>query len=181
MTISSNSSGLRPGVCDSTTRPTSPYEGQMIYETDTDKVLVWNGTTWYPSWNLPWGSVAYLESSTSGTILNAETTLLTLSFDSVANRRYRISYHEPSMFNSNTAVNTFHFRINGTGVTALHTTNVLIGANWYVIMNMSAIATFATGTQTIYVRASEPAATGTSLQRAASSKAYILVEDIGPL
>jgi hypothetical protein len=84
------------------------------------------------------------------------------------------------MFNSNTAVNTFHFRINGTGVTPTHTTRVLIGGGWYVIMNMSSIATFTTGTQTIYVRASEPAATGTSLQRTATSKAYVLVEDIGP-
>jgi len=180
MAISNVSSGLRPGVCTSTTRPQAPFEGQMIYETDTDKVLVWNGTAWYPNWNLPWGTVAYLESSTSGSILNAELTMHTLAFDSLAGRRYRISYHEPSMFNSNTAVNTFHFRINSTGAAALHTTNVLIGAGWNVIMNMSAITTFSTGTQTIYVRASEPAATGTSLQRAATSKAYVLVEDIGP-
>jgi len=34
------------GVCTSSTRPASPYEGQMIYETDTDKVLVWNGSAW---------------------------------------------------------------------------------------------------------------------------------------
>ena len=46
MAISSNSTGLRPGVCTSTTRPTAPYEGQTIYETDTDKVLVWNGSAW---------------------------------------------------------------------------------------------------------------------------------------
>jgi hypothetical protein len=46
MAISNNSTGLRPGVCTSTTRPTAPYEGQHIYETDTDKVLVWNGSAW---------------------------------------------------------------------------------------------------------------------------------------
>jgi hypothetical protein len=46
MTISSNSSGLRPGVCTSTTRPQAPFEGQMIYETDTDMVAIWNGTAW---------------------------------------------------------------------------------------------------------------------------------------
>ena len=40
------SAGLKPGVCTSTTRPSNPYEGQMIYETDTDKVLVYNGTAW---------------------------------------------------------------------------------------------------------------------------------------
>ena len=46
MAISNNSTGLRPGVCTSTTRPTAPYEGQMIYETDTDLVLVWDNAAW---------------------------------------------------------------------------------------------------------------------------------------
>jgi hypothetical protein len=36
----------QPGVCTSSTRPTSPYEGQVIYETDTDRVLVWSGAAW---------------------------------------------------------------------------------------------------------------------------------------
>jgi len=40
------SSLSKPGVCTSSTRPATPYEGQMIYETDTDKVLVYNGTAW---------------------------------------------------------------------------------------------------------------------------------------
>jgi len=37
---------VRPGVCTSSTRPASPYDGQVIYETDTDKTLVWNGSGW---------------------------------------------------------------------------------------------------------------------------------------
>jgi len=46
MAISNNSTGLRPGVCTSSTRPTAPYEGQMIYETDTDLTYVWGGSAW---------------------------------------------------------------------------------------------------------------------------------------
>lgn len=46
MPISNLSSGLRPGVCLSTNRPTTPYEGQMIYETDTDMLAIWNGAAW---------------------------------------------------------------------------------------------------------------------------------------
>lgn len=38
--------GLKSGVCTSTTRPASPYEGMVIYETDTDLVLAWNGSSW---------------------------------------------------------------------------------------------------------------------------------------
>lgn len=36
----------KPGVCTSTTRPASPYDGQVIWETDTEKTLVWNGSAW---------------------------------------------------------------------------------------------------------------------------------------
>ena len=35
---------LKTGVCTSTTRPASPFEGQTIYETDTDLTKVYNGT-----------------------------------------------------------------------------------------------------------------------------------------
>jgi hypothetical protein len=46
MPISNLSNGLRTGVCTSTNRPTTPYEGQVIYETDTDLSYVWGGTAW---------------------------------------------------------------------------------------------------------------------------------------
>jgi len=37
---------IQPGVCTSSTRPTSPFEGQAIYETDTDLLRIWNGSAW---------------------------------------------------------------------------------------------------------------------------------------
>lgn len=40
------SSVIKPGVCTSTTRPTVPYEGQLIYETDTDRLAVYTGSAW---------------------------------------------------------------------------------------------------------------------------------------
>lgn len=46
MTISATTQGLKPGVCTSTTRPQSPYIGQMIYETDTNLLKVWLGSAW---------------------------------------------------------------------------------------------------------------------------------------
>lgn len=33
-------------VVTSVTRPSNPYEGQLIYETDTDQTMFWNGTLW---------------------------------------------------------------------------------------------------------------------------------------
>jgi hypothetical protein len=37
---------IKPGVCTSSTRPAVPFEGQMIYETDTDVLAIWNGSAW---------------------------------------------------------------------------------------------------------------------------------------
>lgn len=48
MAISNNSTGLRPGVCTSTTRPTAPYTGQLIFETDTNSLYAWSGSAWIP-------------------------------------------------------------------------------------------------------------------------------------
>lgn len=35
-------------VCTSGTRPSAPIEGMIIYETDTDRLGAYNGTTWVP-------------------------------------------------------------------------------------------------------------------------------------
>ena len=37
---------LRPGVCTSTSRPSAPFDGQLIYETDTDRIAVWDNGSW---------------------------------------------------------------------------------------------------------------------------------------
>jgi len=37
---------LQPGVCTSTTRPALPYEGQVIFETDTNYTYVYDGSAW---------------------------------------------------------------------------------------------------------------------------------------
>jgi hypothetical protein len=60
MTISATSQGLKPGVCTSSNRPANPYDGMMIYETDTNLVRIWNGSAWK--------TLAYSD-YTSGTVL----------------------------------------------------------------------------------------------------------------
>ena len=46
MTISATTQGLRMGVATSSSRPTVPFDGQVISETDTDSLKVYNGTSW---------------------------------------------------------------------------------------------------------------------------------------
>jgi len=76
MPISNLSNGLRTGVCTSTNRPTTPYEGQVIYETDTDLVLVYNGTAWQ---QIAGGTavgnsgLVYVTSATIGTTVSSVT------------------------------------------------------------------------------------------------------------
>jgi len=46
MTISATTQGLRMGVATSSSRPTVPFDGQVISETDTDLLKLYNGTAW---------------------------------------------------------------------------------------------------------------------------------------
>jgi hypothetical protein len=40
------SSVIKPGVVTSSTRPSSPFVGQLIYETDTARLAAYNGSAW---------------------------------------------------------------------------------------------------------------------------------------
>lgn len=40
------SSAIRPGVVTSSTRPSVPFDGQLIYESDTDRLAAYNGSAW---------------------------------------------------------------------------------------------------------------------------------------
>ena len=60
---------IQPGVCTSTTRPASPFEGQAIYETDTDLMFIYNGTVWV---NPP-----------SSVILNSQTASYTIALSDI--------------------------------------------------------------------------------------------------
>ncbi len=91
MAINSLSTGWRPGVCTSSTRPTTPYEGQQIYETDTDKLLVWNATAWIVIFPAP---AAAAELTSNASISNGSDTVITWS-SSV--------YDNDTMFSAGTA------------------------------------------------------------------------------
>lgn len=86
---------VRPGVCTSSTRPASPFEGQVIYETDTDKVLVYDGTNWLPPKNTAWGVVgrAQKTTETSITTTTADVSGLTATWTAYSDRVYKMSFH----------------------------------------------------------------------------------------
>jgi hypothetical protein len=74
-------------ICTSSTRPSSPFEGQEIYETDTDRILVYNGgwvRTGYTSSAGRTGATGTRSSGTQAVANNTvvDVTLPTETFDS---------------------------------------------------------------------------------------------------
>jgi hypothetical protein len=104
--------GIR--VATSTTRPSSPTEGDFIWETDTDALKVYTTATtgWVPPWNLPWGVQAITTMpalSAASPQTGITTTATTLSWGSttcaatatlVSNRRYRVVAVIPEVWSS---------------------------------------------------------------------------------
>ena len=176
-----SSSLSKPGVCTSSTRPATPYEGQMIYETDTDKVLVYNGSAWYANWNTAWGKQAFTTNITSSSAITSTATQITsASTTFISGRSYKISYFEPQMYiasgspswmavsikNGATTLNLAYISPSGTG-----TSDAMFLHTWVGEL---------TGTTTITATASVGTSGSLYLGRGATQFAYLLIEDIGP-
>lgn len=69
---------MSPYQATSTTRPSSPWTGQTTYETDTNRLLVWNGTAWVIP-NSPAQNPTGLELITTCTVTSAGGTSATAS------------------------------------------------------------------------------------------------------
>lgn len=174
------SSVIRPGVCTSTTRPSSPFDGQMIYETDTDRVLVYDGSAWYPPENTSWGRVAMATSTTSQTGVSTVTDItgMSVTFTAVSGRQYKISLFLPQLLGS---VSGDRARIT---ITDGSNNSVFIGYTNLTphgaIVSLSGLTT-ASGSVTYKARMQRDVGTGTMDSYAdAFSVRYLLVEDIGP-
>ena len=72
------SSVIKPGVCTSTTRPSVPYTGQLIYETDTAKVASWNGSAWVYTHS---SGLVLVKSQTIGSAVSSVTVTSAFSSD----------------------------------------------------------------------------------------------------
>lgn len=85
-------------VCTSTRRPASPNVGEMIYETDTGKNLVYYGATtgWRPPWGQPWGLITHVHRTSND--VRSVTSMAEMSTDyrssvaTVADRRLRFTF-----------------------------------------------------------------------------------------
>ena len=179
-----SSSLSKPGVCTSSTRPATPYEGQMIYETDTDKVLVWNGSAWYANWNLPFGIVGLTSSTTSTTATSEAVFISSTAFTAIANRYYKITFYCGDMKSStsNTYLEIAIRKGTTTAGTQLARSSILVGANTgqFTSGTVVSITTLTAGSQQVCGTVFAGLGTG-SFNASATQPAFILVEDIGVL
>ena len=174
---------IQPGVCTSTTRPATPFEGQYIYETDTDKTLFWNGTAWYPNWNTAWGFVAQNTLVTSVGYITTPQDIISLTFNAVANRRYR---YTASGLMANNAIGVSLTYLTNASNTVLreHFSYYAASSSNYISAVLDYIETInSTGSVTRKIRHGESSPSGVYYygSDARDSIAWkIRVEDIGP-
>jgi hypothetical protein len=106
------SSLIKPGVIDNTAaRPASPYEGQVIFQKDTDQLLVWNGTAWVIP-NSPAQNPTGLELITDANFSAQSSVPVSGCFTSTY-KNYRVLVSIDAV-NSN-AVRTINFRFRDSG------------------------------------------------------------------
>ena len=118
------SSLIKPGVIDNTAaRPGSPYEGQVIFQKDTDQLLVWNGTTWVIP-NSPAQNPTALELVTTQTVGSGVSSVTVSNCFSSIYDNYFITMSNGAVVSSYGA----YLRFSLAGVT----TNLWYGAGYYM-------------------------------------------------
>jgi len=173
------SSLIKPGVCTSSTRPASPYTGQGIYETDTNKTLFWNGTAWYPSWSTAWGVVAYTKTNTTNITYTAEAvTITSSSFTAVANRYYRVTYIEGTTYGSVPFEGSIRTRLDTLTGTLIGVSRVIVSATGSTTAISTGLFTTTAGSHVVV--GTLAASTGTGTAYRTDIGASIIVEDMGP-
>jgi hypothetical protein len=170
---------MKPGVCTSSTRPASPYDGQMIYETDTEKTLVYNGSAWYADWNVAWGKVGQATSTTTQTGVSTivDITGMSVTFTAISGRQYKTTLFLPQV--TGTAGDRAKLDIaDGSNTTLLASyTNMLTNGS---IIFLSYLST-GSGSITHKARMTRDVGAGTISSYADSvSIRHLLVEDVGP-
>ncbi|MET0786932.1 MAG: hypothetical protein ABWY25_09515 [Paenisporosarcina sp.] len=169
-------------VCTSSTRPTG-VQGLCIYETDTNKFLIYTTATtgWQLPWNQPWGQTAYAtvttnQGSISSTLLDV-TNLTAQWVGAPANRLVKTTIHIPIV--TMTAAGTFTCNMSDVSNVVKQQVNLILAASAggeFVLIRQE---TTPGGNFARKARVQCTAGTG-NLNMTTLSPAFIMMEDIGP-
>lgn len=172
---------IQPGVVANTAaRPTSPFEGQAIYQTDTDEVLYYNGASWSRPWNMPWGLVALTKTNnTNFSVTTTEAVSITsASFTAVANRYYKVTYVEAIVYSSGTTAMVGATKLDTIGGTLLSQTYTNTNATASSNIITTGLFTTTAGSHVVVGTLDMDSGTGTAYR--VNLGASIFVEDVGP-
>ncbi|SRR6266536_548975 len=166
-------------ACTSSNRPAAPFDGMVIYETDTDSIKVYDGTNWLQSKRtLGFAEVTADQSGISSGGAETDLTSLTTTVTVPVGSRIRISSYVAGA--PSATGERYTCRIKEDGVTIQEAPQVqssLAGVNATVFMP-SRVRTGLSGSHTYKLTMTRLNGTGSFQMSAATFPAYILVEDI---
>lgn len=166
-------------VLTSSTRPSDPYEGQFIYETDTNKLVGYGGVDWAP--RDAGGQLGYAEVTAVQAGITAEVDLTGLTTTVTVGTGRRVKITGSILLQSTVAGDHGRMLIRTGGGTQLQFGDVEIAttAENYLI-ERSIVVTPAAGSNTYKLAGFRVSGTGSlTMAAAAGVPAFILVEDIG--
>lgn len=170
-----------PGVCTSTTRPTSPYQGQSIYESDTGSFLVYYGATtgWKPPWSQPWGRVGSYSGTSDLTYSAIGNTAISCTASMVQNRNYRFTFSS-RLINTSASSNQFAFFLRRDGANVTYFDSPIIAGTLYHPMTyVGFFSSTSTGSSTFLINLAYIAQNGINFSGSIGPN-FLFIEDIGP-
>lgn len=78
-------------IVTSSTRPSDQYEGQLIYETDTNKLVGFGGVSWAP--RDAGGTIGLTAHTADTAVTNGYTDIVSVTVTTIAGRRYKVTGH----------------------------------------------------------------------------------------
>lgn len=162
-------------ILTSGTRPGNPYEGQFIFETDTNKLYGYGGVDWAP--RDAGGQLGYAQTATIqlGILAEVDLTDLSVAVTVGTGRRIKITGHVPQ-FSNTAGVSTFVQMSIFEGGTRLNLSTQAM-ADTYTGVDTVHVLTPSAGAHTYKLRAASDGTVQT--ESSALSPSFILVEDIG--
>lgn len=165
-------------VLTSGTRPSDQYEGQFIFETDTNKLVGFDGAGWAP--RDAGGTIGFTAHTVDYTLTTSLTDVVAVEVTTVANRQYKITGHVHGNLQAASYV------INAVLVegATVFSTDRIDSEGFSIVsgaLHMEAIVSPSPGLHTYKVRASTSPTTGGSgnISDLSSGPGFILVEDTG--
>lgn len=164
-------------ILSSTTRPSDPYEGQLIFEMDTNKLYGYGGVDWAP--RDAGGQLNYAQIVASQTGVSAEVDIAGLSIAVTVGTGRRIKISSEAFFLNDATAGQAALKIfEGAATLQDRPTGMIANENGSI--HASVILTPSAGAHTYKIRATKFIGAGTvSFGASATQPAYILAEDIG--